>query len=209
VSRRSTTIEPGWFDGLYRADPDPWRFKTSEYEREKYGATLAALSRPRYAHGLEIGCAIGILTRQLATRCDHLLAVDASSVALETARAECATCPNVDFSCRMVPSGFPEGRFVVILLSEVLYYLVAGDLAAVAQRCFDALEPGGEIVLCHWLGETDYPLSGQQASDLFVADALKRGLAHARLADATYRLERLHAPRVAGRAAAPGSPRRG
>ena len=194
MSRRDATIEPGWFDGLYRDDPDPWRFRTSDYERDKYQATLAALGRPHYAQGLEVGCAIGVLTRQLAPRCGHLLAIDASSVALEAARAECAACSNVTFACRMVPAGFPEGRFDLIVLSEVLYYLVPADLEAVAARCLDVLLPGGEIVLCHWLGETDYPLTGQQASDLFVTAALKRPLAHARLSDDAYRLERLRAP---------------
>ena len=193
MSRRSETLEAAYFDGLYRADPDPWRFRSSDYERDKYRATLDALSRPRYAQALEVGCAIGVLTRKLASRCDRLLAIDGSPTALEAARAECADCANVAFACRMVPAGFPDGRYDLIVLSEVLYYLVPADLEVVAARCLDALEPGGEIVLCHWLGETDYPLSGQAASDLFLAAALKRPLEHERLADAAYRLERLRA----------------
>ena len=35
--------DPGYFERLYARDPDPWRFATSEYERDKYAATLAAL----------------------------------------------------------------------------------------------------------------------------------------------------------------------
>ena len=37
------SLEPAYFEALYAADPDPWRFATSAYEREKYTATLAAL----------------------------------------------------------------------------------------------------------------------------------------------------------------------
>lgn len=194
MSRRERTIAADWFDTLYRSDPDPWRFRTSDYEREKYQATLEALRRPHYGRVLEVGCAIGILTRHLAPRCDHLLAIDGSETALEAARRECAAENNVTFACRMVPDGFPQGRYDLIVLSEVLYYLVAADLAAVAERCCDALAPGGEIVLCHWLGETDYPLTGLEASDGFAAVALRRSLERERLTEDAYRLERFRAP---------------
>ena len=194
MSRREETIAADWFDALYRSDPDPWRFRTSDYERDKYGATLGALRRPRYGQVLEIGCAIGILTRQLAARCDHLLAIDGSDTALEAAQRECASEGNVTFACRMVPDGFPDGRYDLIVLSEVLYYLVVADLTAVADRCCDALLPGGEIVLCHWLGETDYPLTGREASELFADVALRRSLERERLAEDAYLLERFRAP---------------
>ncbi|MDX7951685.1 SAM-dependent methyltransferase [Lichenihabitans sp. Uapishka_5] len=194
MSRRRDTIEAGYFDALYSADPDPWRFRTSAYEHDKYRATIEALDRPRYAAALEVGCAIGVLTRQLAARCDRLLAIDGSSVALAQAQRDCAALAHVDFACRMVPAGFPSGRYDLIVLSEVLYYLTAADLEAVAQRCCDALQPGGTIVLCHWLGETDYPLTGDQATDGFAATALRRSLVRERLAGEVYRLERFRAP---------------
>ena len=194
MSRREETIAAGWFDALYRSDPDPWQFRTSDYEREKYQATLGALRRPRFGQALEVGCAIGILTRHLAPRCDRLLAIDGSETALDAARRECASEANITFACRMVPDGFPAGRYDLIVLSEVLYYLAAADLTAVAERCCDALLPGGEIVLCHWLGETDYPLTGREASDLFGAVALRRSLERERLAEDAYLLERFRAP---------------
>jgi hypothetical protein len=43
------TLQPGYFDRLYGQDPDPWRFATSDYERAKYAATVAALPRERFA----------------------------------------------------------------------------------------------------------------------------------------------------------------
>jgi 2-polyprenyl-3-methyl-5-hydroxy-6-metoxy-1,4-benzoquinol methylase len=186
-------MESAYFDALYRADPDPWRFSTSDYERHKYAATLAALSRPRYREALEVGCSIGIFTGQLAHRCDRLLAIDGSAVALETARRTCASLDNVRFETRMVPNAFPAGAFDLIIFSEVLYYLQPADLERVADRCADALTPDGEVVLCHWLGETDYPLSGLQASTLFADRMLRRLPAHAILHEGAYRLDRLSA----------------
>ena len=89
MSRRTESIEPAYFDALYAADPDPWRFASSDYEREKYAATLDALPPRRFAAALEVGCSIGVLTRQLAARCDTLLALDVAEAALAQARARC------------------------------------------------------------------------------------------------------------------------
>ena len=57
-----TSTPPEYFDRMYAESDDPWRFETSEYERRKYAATLAALPRARYENALEIGCSIGVLT---------------------------------------------------------------------------------------------------------------------------------------------------
>lgn len=191
MTRRTDTIAPDYFEAMYRADPDPWRFRTSDYERGKYAATLDALTRPRYARALEVGCSIGVFTAQLARRCDALLAIDGSATALDAARRACAALSHVRFETRIVPDGFPEGRFDLIVLSEVLYYLHAADLDRVAEKCLDALEPGGDLILCHWLGETDYPLTGWDATERFVGAALRPPLTHAVLANGTYRLDRL------------------
>ena len=54
------TLTPDYFDALYSVDPDPWKFQTSEYEAQKYAATLAALSTHQYESALEIGTSIFI-----------------------------------------------------------------------------------------------------------------------------------------------------
>jgi hypothetical protein len=36
------------------------------------------------------------------------------------------------------------------------------------RRVGGAVEPGGDIVLVHWLGETDYPHSGDGAAEGFI-----------------------------------------
>ena len=191
MTRRADTIAPDYFEAMYRADPDPWRFRTSDYEREKYAATLQALTRARYDRALEVGCSIGVFTAALARRCDALLAIDGSATAIASARDACAALRHVRFEERIVPDAFPAGRFDLIVLSEVIYYLHARDLERVAAQCVDALAPGGEIVLCHWLGETDYPLTGREATDLFAHALPRPPFVHAVLHDDTYRLDRL------------------
>jgi SAM-dependent methyltransferase len=191
MTRRTPTIKSDYFDTIYKADPDPWRFRTSEYETDKYAATLEALSRPRYRRALEVGCSIGVFTGELAKRCENLLAIDASAVAVASAREACSAYRNVTFEVGAVPATFPRGPFDLIVLSEVIYYLDAPDVHLLAARCADALAPDGEIVTCHWLGETDYPLTGAMASDLFALAMIKRLPAHAILQDQQYRLDRL------------------
>jgi hypothetical protein len=82
TTEAGTSLPPTFFDDIYAQDPDPWSFATSEYENTKYAVTLAALPRAHYGSGLEIGCSIGVLTEQLAARCDTLLSLDVAERAL-------------------------------------------------------------------------------------------------------------------------------
>ena len=169
MSRRARTLGPEYFDSLYAKDADPWKFATSDYERAKYAQTLAALPSARYARALEVGCSIGVLTRSLAQRCDRLVAVDASELALSEARRRCIDCGNVEFSRMFVPRDWPQNEFDLILLSEVVYYLDADDVAKLAVRVAGSLAPKAAVALVHWTGETDYPLAGDDAAELFIA----------------------------------------
>ena len=173
MSRPDSSLPPDYFEAIYARDPDPWRFAESAYERGKYDATLAALGQPRYRRALEVGCSIGVLTRDLAARCDSLLAVDAAAAPLEAARARCAPLPHVSFAQMLVPGEWPDpaARFDLILLSEVVYYLHAADVARLAGRVGASLAPGGEVLLVHWTEATDYPLSGDAATELFIEAA--------------------------------------
>ena len=194
MSREKTSLTPDYFVGLYASDPDPWRFASSAYERDKYRATLASLPRKRYAEALEIGCSIGVFTRRLAERCDALLALDVVPSVLDAARERCAACTNVRFFLGAVPDAWPDGRFDLIVLSEVAYYLDRRDLARLAVRIESALRPGGDVVLVHWTGPTDYPLSGDEAARTFIAQAGFASVLHQERTE-QYRLDVLRAKR--------------
>ena len=176
------------FDRLYASSDDPWDFRTSPYEQAKYAATLAMLPSGRFASGLEIGCSIGVLTARLAERCHVLLAIDCADAALSRAAS---SCPLVRFERHHVPASFPAGRFDLIVISEVLYFLSSPDIAALARHCLQAVQPGGTIILANWTGPTDTPSTGEQAADAFVA-ASELALSETRR-EATFRLDRLQA----------------
>lgn len=159
---------PETFDRIYADSGDPWNFHTSTYEREKYAATLAALPAQRFAAGFEIGCSIGVLTRQLALRCDTLLAVDVAQAALDAARRNCAGLAQVWIGRLHVPGEWPDQRFDLIVLSEVLYFLSPADVARTAERTAASLSPGGVALLVNWTGPTDSPCTGDEAAGLFM-----------------------------------------
>ena len=161
--RKTSSLDAAYFEGLYAAKPDPWDFATSPYEAAKYDATIGALGGERASSALEIGCSIGVLTRRLARRCGALVATDVSQRALDQARARCVDCTNVTFRHVDRPDAGFEGRFDLIVLSEVVYYWDDADLDQVALAIRQALAPGGRILLVHYLLETDYPKSGDDA----------------------------------------------
>lgn len=193
--RRSKTLDTEYFKGMYATESDPWQFATSAYERDKYTATLAALPRARYASALEVGCSIGVFTHQLCPRCDTLLGLDVVPSVLDQARARCADCPNAIFKLSAVPGDWPDGKFDLVLISEVAYYLDRPDLARLVGRVGNALLPEADIVLVHWTGVTHYPLSGDEAAEGFIAGA--RGFAQVLKQERTdkYRLDILRATR--------------
>ncbi len=168
MSGERETLRPDYFDALYTADPDPWKFAASPYERDKYEITLEAMPKPRYRSALEVGCSIGVLTRSLASRCGTLIAIDAAQAPLLEARRRCADLPGVRFEHMFVPDQWPDGAFELILLSEVVYYLSRDDVGRLAARVSNSLAKGGSVILVHWTGPTNYPLSGDEAAALFI-----------------------------------------
>lgn len=166
------SLPPRYFEDVYAANADPWGFETSPYEAAKYGATLAALPRSRYASGFEIGCSFGVLTERLAGRCDRLLAVDVVPSVVERARRRTRGLPHVRVERMGVPAEFPAERFDLVVVSEVGYYWSAADLARVRERIVAALDPGGHLLLVHWTPFVhDYPLTGDEVHAGFLAAA--------------------------------------
>jgi len=141
---------PETFDSLFTKDEDPWKFESRWYEQRKRDMTLACLPRQRYASGYEPGCANGVLSAALAERCDHLVVSDGSRLAVDLARRRVASLPNVEVREAWLPRDWPLGRFDLVVVSELGYFMGADDLAALASRVRGSLMPGGTVLACHW-----------------------------------------------------------
>ncbi|MFC4785245.1 PIG-L family deacetylase [Nocardioides sp. MAHUQ-72] len=160
-------------DDLHQQQADPWGVDERWYEERKRQLTLAALPRPRFRRGLEIGCSTGALAQQLATRCDELVAVDRSPTAVARAGARLADWSTVEVRECDVPRDWPEGRFDLVVVSETGYFLSPGSLDRLIARIGGCLEPGGVVLLCHWRHPVEgWVLDGPDVHERFRASSL-------------------------------------
>lgn len=165
------SLPPAYFEALYRDSEDPWSFRTRWYEARKRSLVLAALLSPRYRSAFEPGCSNGTLTAALADRCDRLVAMDVSPAALAAVPRDLGA--RVDLRQGSVPVDWPEGRFDLVVLSEVGYYLDHPDCTELMQR---ATASSAEILCIHWRHRVgDYPLTGDEVHLLLGEVARRRG----------------------------------
>jgi SAM-dependent methyltransferase len=160
------TLDPGYFRDLYASSADPWGLAERWYEARKYALAVALLPRERYRSAFEPGCSIGVLTAQLAPRCDRLLACDAVPDAVAAARSRTAGLPCVRVERRVIPGEWPPGSFDLIVLSEFLYYFDDADLGQVLGLGIGSLRPGGQILAVHWRHPApDHPRTGDEVHE--------------------------------------------
>jgi len=147
------------FETLFAVGADPWRY-TSEYEQLKYEQTLSLFPARPVTSALELACAEGHFTIQMAPRVGALLAADLSHIALDRTARRCRErgLSNVQFlHLDLVKDEIP-GTYDLIVCSEVLYYTGTREtLAAIARKMADALKPGGRIVMAHGNAVIDDP----------------------------------------------------
>lgn len=165
MNKGNTTgsVADGYFEQLFDGNDDPWAFKQRWYEQRKRDLTLAALPRRHYTSIFEPGCANGELSAALAPRCDRLLCCDTSSSAVELARQRLRWVKHAEVVQARLPHAWPEGRFDLIVFSELGYYLDSDDLRALIERALQSLSPDGELIAVHWRQTiTDCPLNAEQ-----------------------------------------------
>jgi SAM-dependent methyltransferase len=159
------------FERIYADDPDPWQLASSQYERRKRAATLAALGSGFFRRGLEIGCGPGLLTSALATRCESVLAIDFAPRAVEIATRRLADVRSVEVRLASFPEQVPAGPWSAVVCSEVLYYLDPPALDRAIAWLAAELAGGATVVAVHWRGPgLTEPLRGDAVHDRLQAD---------------------------------------
>jgi SAM-dependent methyltransferase len=148
-----TLMDAKGFEALYREQSDPWGYRSSAYEREKYRATVEACGAGPIAAALELGGSIGIFTALLAPRCETLVSLDAAPTAVTAARTHLARvglAGRVDIREGTIPRDVPDGPFDLVVASEILYYVPDPQLAETLVRLEHCLATGGRLVAVHW-----------------------------------------------------------
>jgi hypothetical protein len=183
-----TMISAADFEARYRADPDPWGYRESEYEQRKYAATLAACGPGPFDCALELGGSIGVFSAMLAPRCRRLLTIDVSRTAVRGARARLAGHPQASAIAGTIPWDVPEQPFDLVIASEILYYLSDRELAGTLALLERTMVAGASLVAVHW--RPSGPERPRDADQAHAALAGQPWLAHVR-ADGTsdYRLD--------------------
>jgi 2-polyprenyl-3-methyl-5-hydroxy-6-metoxy-1,4-benzoquinol methylase len=151
---RSTQGAAAALEAVYAANPDPWAAGSPHYryQRRKYEVLASRLPPRRFHHALDLGCGLGLLSRHLAAHADSVLGVDVAPTAIARARVQHADVPNLAFETHNImalPSSL-DGRFDLIMIADVLYYLFPLDDAALktlSRRIAQLLSPGGICML--------------------------------------------------------------
>jgi len=150
----SSSVQVGFnnrdhFETLFATRPDPWKY-TISYEQTKYEQTLSLLPAKKIKRALELACAEGHFTAQLAPRVQSLIATDISQIAVDRTAQRCAQFSHIQFKqLDMAADPLPES-LQLIVCSEVLYYIGGWEnLQNFAQKTVNALERGGYFLTAH------------------------------------------------------------
>ena len=133
----------------------------------------------RFQRALEVGCSEGLFSGSLAARCESVLAVDISPIALARARERCRWSNHVRFAEWNLRRDPVPGTYDLIVVESVFeYFHRPSAIRAARAKLVDALSPGGyllvgnsresEVVESAWWGK---PLiRGAQWIDVFMAE---------------------------------------
>jgi SAM-dependent methyltransferase len=159
------------FEARYRADPDPWDYTRSEYERGKYAETLEACGPGPFRCAIELGSSIGVFSEMLAPRCERLVTIDAAPTAVLSARRRLAErYSQVKLIIGQIPDAIPASNFDLVVASEILYYLPPRELDTTLAVLVRRMQPGARLVAVHWR-----PPGPERPFDAEAAHAILRG----------------------------------
>ncbi|WP_085026081.1 nodulation methyltransferase NodS [Ensifer aridi] len=130
------------------AADDPWGLDANPFERERHAQMLRlSLAQGLIANALEVGCAAGAFTVQLAPHCQRLTVIDVVPQAIARARRRMKDAPHISWIVSDVQQFSTNQLFDLIVVAEVLYYV--GDIAemrAAVRNLVRMLAPGGHLI---------------------------------------------------------------
>jgi 2-polyprenyl-3-methyl-5-hydroxy-6-metoxy-1,4-benzoquinol methylase len=138
---------PDKFNTLYKLDKDPFNVSTSNYEQTKFNDILAVLEGREFTHTLDLGCGPGYLTSRFSPYSQKITAVDFSSEAIELAKHNCTSCPNVEFVNEDITKFKRSDRYDLFFCSEVLYYLDEAGFDRLVANIREMAAPDAELVV--------------------------------------------------------------
>jgi SAM-dependent methyltransferase len=139
-------------DQKFKRREDPWDYATVPNQKDRIRAEIELLDAARGAHRfgkvLEVGCAEGMFTELLAQRCDSLLAVDISQVALARARQRLCIHKHVrlaEWDLRVDP--LAESYDLIVVIHALEYVRNPLYVRRARKKLVDGLQPGGYLLV--------------------------------------------------------------
>jgi len=139
------------YEQQYENAVDPYHFDTSPKERERLQSALRMLDDlrggERFERALEVGCSIGTFTQMLWPRCESLLAVDFSPVALERARRRLESHSQIEFrQVDLIADSLGDGLDLVVCMSVLEGYNHPDLIRRARNQLVESLAPGGYLL---------------------------------------------------------------
>ena len=139
-----------WLNQMYEK-PDPWNYTSCPEEQDRFRSAAHLVDDARdgklFEHAFEVGCAEGVFTAMLTTRCKSLLAVDLSKTALNRAKDRCAGM-NVRFDqWDLALSPTPTGMDLVVIMDVLELFFRPADVRNARDKLVGAIRPGGFLLL--------------------------------------------------------------
>jgi O-antigen/teichoic acid export membrane protein len=121
-----------------------------EQQRLAHALELLDKADERFSNALEIGCTEGVFTEMLLARCDSLLVVDPSRVALERAQRRCHQNEAISFRQWDLRSDeVPAGLELIVAMCVLKYLRRPSDLRLASEKMVLGLRPGGYLLVSH------------------------------------------------------------
>ena len=156
-----------YFDKLFSRGPDPWSYQSDPVSEARKKLLLEFLPTNRVPRLLEIGCATGWMTMDLASHAEIVVAVDISETAISLAKCRCETLSNINFQLIDLLTDTIDETFDVIICAGVLVFLPWSVQVRVCRNLVNALNPGGTLLLEHLLRGDFGGSSGEKIHNLY------------------------------------------
>lgn len=129
-------------------DKDSWSYTADPAHLERLQRILKALSPSEGKKVLELGCAEGFITKEIAKQAAQVVACELSPLAAERTRNACKGL-SVRVIVGDIRTCLPKETFDIILASDVFYYLTAAELSRVADTLAHGAAEDGRLIMAN------------------------------------------------------------
>ena len=166
--RYGRSFPPEFFDAAFSRRADYWGFEDCEGHTLRKDIFLTMVKERQVSSLLEIGCAFGWMTKDLAKIADSVTAVDISMRAIAMCKERCSAANNIDFTHLDIYTENPSGTFDMVVCAGVLEYIPWEAQEAVRERIVTAIKSKGYLILENPCKASVAEVAGKRIHDYYL-----------------------------------------